>query len=359
MPRDYYEILGVAKGASADDIKKAFRKLAHQYHPDKGGGDEAKFKEANEAYQVLSDPEKRQRYDQFGSAGVNQGGMGWEEAARQAGFNGNFDFGGMGDLGDMVSEMFGFGRRSASRQSVSGEDIAIAIDIPFKDAVFGVKRTIELDRDVACEHCKGDGAEPGEGLKECPTCKGLGQVSSVQRTILGQVRTARVCSECQGVGRIPKVKCKTCKGKGTQRKRSEVTLDIPAGIDNGQTIRLGGNGQAGPRGTPSGDLLITIGVRPDPAFKREGDVILTEIDIPFPTAVLGGKVPVETVDGLVELDIPSGTKSETMFRLRGKGVPHLQRTSRGDHLVNVHVKVPKKVDKKTKKLLEELAGQLD
>lgn len=345
MSKDYYNILGVDKNASADEIKKAFRKQAHKYHPDKQGGDEAKFKEANEAYQILGDPEKRQTYDQFGSAAFENGGAG-------AGFGG---FGGaqgfdMGDLGDIFGDMFGFGggTRTKSRRERRGSDIQVDLDLTFEEAVFGTERDIPLTRTLRCERCAGLGAEPGTQMNECKTCKGSGVIDKVQKTILGHVRTRAACDDCGGDGKVPKTKCSECDGIGVEKKQKTLTVAIPAGVDDGNVIRLREEGEAGPAGGPSGNLYIRVHVAPSKEFVREGNTIRYQLDIGFTQAALGDKVDVPTVHGPVELKIPAGTQSGTEFRLRGKGV------NSGDQLVTVQVVTPKKLSREERKALDKL-----
>lgn len=365
MAKDYYNILGVSKDASEDEIKKAFRKKAHELHPDKEGGDEAKFKEVNEAYQVLSDAQKRKAYDQFGEAGVNgpgaggaggYGGMNWEDIARQAGFSGQ---GGVEfDMGDIFSEFFGGGRRGRARQQ-RGQDIQMDIEIDFTEAAFGMKKTIELYKNEKCSHCSGNGAEPGTPIKECETCKGAGVVDSVQRSVFGAVRSQAICNECEGQGKTAETKCKTCSGAGMEKRESKIEIDIPAGIDSGQTIRATGKGEAGPHGAPAGDLYINVFVKENTDFVRERDDVLSSVTAPYTIFVLGGKITVKTIDGEAELKIPAGTESGKKMRLRGKGIPHLQASGRGDHIVTVHVEVPDKPNRKIKKLLKELSEEIE
>lgn len=361
MAKDYYNTLGVAKGASKEDIKKAYRKLAHQYHPDKQGGDEAKFKEVNEAYQVLSDDSKRKMYDQFGDAGVNGaggGGFSWEDIRRQANAQGGFGGGGVEfDIGDIFSEFFGGGAaRGGRRQRRRGQDIQIDMKLSFQEAAFGAKKPVELYRSENCEHCKGNGAEPGTPISECKTCGGTGVIEHVQRSVFGAVRQHVTCNACSGEGKTAEKKCTTCNGNGTQKKTASIEVDIPAGIDNGQTIRVNGQGEAGEMGAPFGDLYVVVHVAPQEGWTREGDNVVSEQSVQFSIMVLGGKVSVKTLDGDVDLKIPAGTKSGTAMRLRGKGVQHLQRGGRGDHIVTVHAAVPTHVSGKYKKLLKELAG---
>jgi molecular chaperone DnaJ len=351
--RDYYEVLGLNKSASADEVKKAFRKAAVEHHPDKGG-DEAKFKEIGEAYEVLSSPEKRQRYDQFGHAGVggNGGGAG--------GFNGfggqgqNFDFGDLG-LGDIFGSFFGGGggQRQRTRR---GQDVAVEIALTFEEAVFGVEQKIGLNLESTCAHCKGSGAEPGHSLKECPTCKGSGQVNRVMNTIFGQIQQAATCETCHGRGKIPEKNCSVCHGKGTARQHQELKLKIPAGIDDGATIRLAGHGEA-VQGGERGDLYVNVRVKPHKKFTREGTLILSNESVDIVTAALGGEIDVQTVDGELTMKVPAGTQSGTDFKLSGHGVPSLRGSSRGDHIVTIHVQTPTKLTKRQKELLKEFGGQ--
>lgn len=367
--KDYYKILGVEKSASQDEIKKAFRKLAHKLHPDKPGGDEEKFKEVNEAYQVLGDETKRKQFDQFGSTFDQQGGFGggagWEDFMRAArggggfgGQNANFDFGNI-DLGDLFGDMFGFGGgRSRGRGRQGGKDIQVDVKLTFREAVFGTDKEIKLHKENTCDVCSGNGAEPGTEIKTCSECNGQGQVRRVQQTILGAMQTAVLCPTCHGQGKIPTKKCKHCGGDGRVKSESVYTVKIPAGIDNGEAIRLSGKGESGGAFGESGDLFIRVHVEEEKGFEREGFDIYTEAIIDYPLAVLGGTTEIDTLDGKKKLTIPEGTHSHQKFRLRGLGVPYLQRSGRGDQYINVIVDVPKKVSKKAKKLLEELREEL-
>ncbi len=367
MSKDLYEILGVSKDASPDDIKKAYRKLAHQYHPDKPNGDEAKFKEINGAYQVLGNAERRQRYDQYGdqyeqAAGARGQGFSWEDFARAAGGAGG-PFGGgqgqrveydFGDFGDIFGDIFGFGRRSGGRRArTSGQDIQMDVQVGFRDAVFGTEQELSLYKHIPCEHCQGSGAEPGSKVVTCPTCGGTGQVARVQQTILGQFRTASICPDCHGEGTKPEKKCTVCKAEGRVRSEETIRVKIPAGINDGETIQLSGKGESGVRGGQAGDLYITVRVGTDPLFERDGDNILTTSDVTFSQAALGDKIPITTLDGEVMLKIPAGTQSGKVFKLSEKGVPHLRSRGRGDHLVTVRVVTPTKLSRKQKQLLEE------
>lgn len=347
--RDYYEVLGVGKDASADEIKKAFRRLAIQYHPDKEGGDETKFKEVNEAYEVLKDPSKRQRYDQFGHAGV--GGAAGGGNPFGGGFNGqniNFDF---GNLGDIFSSFFGGGPQR-DRAPNRGRDVEASITLTFEQAVFGHEEEVQLNLEDTCEHCKGKTVEPGYDLKTCTTCQGSGQVVKVMRTIFGNIQQASPCPTCYGIGKVPEKICNVCRGKGTQMRKQTIKLKIPAGIDDGATIRLRERGEAIANG-PKGDLYVHIRVRAHKKFTREGDLILSEEHISMVEAALGTEIDVDTVDGPVRMKIPAGTQSGTDFKLSGHGVPHLQRETRGAHIVSILVNIPTKLTKHQKELLEE------
>ena len=358
--RDYYEVLGVSKDASADEIKKAFRKAAVQHHPDKEGGDETKFKEINEAYEVLKDSQKRQRYDQFGHAGVggNGGGFSGNPFEGFGGFNGqnvHFDFGD-GGLGDIFGQFFGGGAGQQQRGPKRGRDVETTLNLTFEEAVFGVERNIELDMDDECSHCKGTTVEPGYSMKTCPTCQGAGQQQRVMNTIFGQIQQAVICETCRGTGQVPEKVCTVCKGKGTERNRQSITLKVPAGIDDGATIRLTGHGEAVGGGT-RGDLYVNIRVKAHKKFTREGDIILSDEHISMVQAALGTEIDVETVDGVVRMKVPAGTQSGTDFKLTAHGVPHLRGSARGAHIVRIVVDTPTKLTKKQKDLLEQFDTQ--
>ena len=358
--RDYYEVLGVSKDASADEIKKAFRKAAVQHHPDKEGGDETKFKEINEAYEVLKDSQKRQRYDQFGHAGVggNGGGYSGNPFEGFGGFNGqnvHFDFGD-GGLGDIFGQFFGGGAGQQQRGPKRGRDVETTLNLTFEEAVFGVERNIELDMDDECSHCKGTTVEPGYSMKTCPTCQGAGQQQRVMNTIFGQIQQAVICETCRGTGQVPEKVCTVCKGKGTERNRQSITLKVPAGIDDGATIRLTGRGEAVGGGT-RGDLYVNIRVKAHKKFTREGDIILSDEHIGMVQAALGTEIDVETVDGVVRMKVPAGTQSGTDFKLTAHGVPHLRGSARGAHIVRIVVDTPTKLTKKQKDLLEQFDTQ--
>ena len=365
MAANYYDLLGVSKNASADDIKKAFRTKAHQFHPDKSTGDAEKFKEINEAYQVLGDPQKRQQYDQFGQTydqarrqgGGPAGAAGNPFSAgfgQAGGFNGNVDF---GDLGDIFGDMFGFGGGTRRRGPTRGSDIQASLRVPFKVAVFGGEETIQLRHHVMCGRCKGDGAEPGTSIDTCPTCHGSGQVRAVQQTILGAIQSVQVCTNCGGEGTVVKTKCTQCRGLGRQEKTDTITVKIPAGIADGQRIKLSGKGEAGQRSQPAGDLYLEVDVTKDAKFTREDDDILTTADVPLTVATLGGTVEVATLEGTVTLKIPAGTPSGKVLLLKSKGVPHLRGRGRGDQRVTVEVTIPTHLNAKAKKLLKELQDE--
>jgi len=352
---DYYDLLGVDKNASQDDIKKAFRKAAHKHHPDKDGGDEKKFKEINEAYQILSDSSKRAQYDQFGSAGPGGGGFGGGQGGGFGGFGGNqaggfeFNFGG-GGAEDIFSEMFGGGRRGSAR----GRDIQVGMSITFAEMISGVEKKVKIKKAVSCDHCTGAGGEPGAGEKSCDTCKGAGRVQKVMRTMLGNIAQEAICPDCHGKGKTFEKSCTVCGGDGHEIKEVEEVFDIPAGIQSGQTVAFGGKGMAGENGAPAGDLHVVVDVSGNEKFQREDNNVVSDIHITFTQAALGDKVSVETVEGEVKMKIPAGTQSGETFRIKGKGVPRLQSFGRGDHMVTVVVDVPTKLTRNQKKLIEKL-----
>ncbi len=353
--RDYYEILGISKTASADEIKKAYRKAAVKYHPDKEGGDEAKFKEAGEAYDVLKESQKRQRYDQFGHAGVggNGGGAGGNPFEGFGGQGAHFDFGD-GGLGDIFGQFFG-GGNGRQRGPQRGRDVEVSLQLTFEEAIFGVEEKIELDMDDECSHCHGTTVEPGFELKTCPTCKGAGQVGRVMNTIFGQIQQNVTCETCGGRGKVPEKVCSVCRGKGTERRKRTINLKVPAGIDDGATIRLNGHGEAIGNGE-KGDLYVHIRVKAHKRFTREGDIILSETHLAMIEAALGTEIDVETVDGKIRMKVPAGTQSGTDFKLSGHGVPHMRSDKRGPHIVSLVVDTPTKLTKKQKDLLEQFDG---
>lgn len=367
MGKDYYKILGIEKGASQEEVKKAFRKKAHEYHPDKATGNEAKFKEINEAYQVLGDKTKRAQYDRYGSAfeqAQGQGGFGGFEGFRDfAGFANGFSGGQQGfnvnmdDLGDMfggLGDMFGFGGSARKTGRQGGRDLQMAINISFEEAVFGTVKEVSLNKKSTCPECGGSGAEKGSDLKTCPTCQGSGRETRTQRTILGAMRVQTVCSTCNGDGQVIEKKCPACQGKGTQVREEKIKIKIPAGIDDGENIRLRGQGEAGERGGQSGDLYVRVRVQASSKFEREGYDISSAQSISFTQAALGDKIYVDTVHGQVKLKIPAGTQPGTVFKLRGKGISRLHGSGLGDHFVKIKVMVPTSLNRRQKDLIKEL-----
>ena len=349
--RDYYEVLGVKKDASADEIKKAYRKAAIEHHPDKESGDEAKFKEIGEAYEVLKDQQKRQRYDQFGHAGVggNSGGYGGESSQGFGGQNVHFDFGD-GGLGDIFGQFFGGGGQR-QRGPKRGRDIETTIQLTFEQAIFGLEKDLVLDMDDECSHCKGETVEPGYSMKSCSACKGAGQQTRVMNTIFGQIQQAVTCDSCKGAGKVPEKVCSLCRGSGTERRKQTMKLKIPAGIDDGSTIRLKEHGEA-VGGGAKGDLYVNIRVKAHKQFTREGDLILSEEHVGMVDATLGTEINVATVDGDVRMKIPAGTQSGTDFKLSNHGVPHIRGSARGAHIVSIIVDTPTKINKKQREILE-------
>ncbi|MHB0877060.1 MAG: molecular chaperone DnaJ [Anaerolineae bacterium] len=348
--KDYYEVLGVAKDASQDDVRNAYRRLARQFHPDVNQTPEAgeRFKEANEAYQVLGDAERRQKYDRFGHAGVQEG----------AGFEG---YNGFGGLGDIFEDLFGFGMRSAGRMQNApqrGADLQLNLRIPFREAVFGVKRTIEISRLEPCDRCGGSGAEPGTTPVRCPTCNGTGEVRRVQQTILGSFVNVTACPTCGGRGETITTRCGKCVGERQVRRPRTLEVGIPAGVDSGTRIRITGEGDTGLNGGPPGNLYVGIEVTPDPQFRRQDFDIIYELQVNIAEATLGATVSVPTLEGEEPVKIPAGTQSGRVVRLRGKGVPHLQRSGRGDQVIVVRVMTPTNLTPRQKELLEELAESL-
>jgi len=355
---DFYEILGLSKGASETDIKRAYRKLAHQYHPDKGGGDEKKFREINEAYEVLSHPQKRQQYDQYGKTfDQGAGGFGGSDPFSDfaKGFGG-FSWQGSSegfDFGDIFSDIFGGGESRRAR----GVDLEMGLRLSFEEAVFGTEKEISLQKQDTCPACGGSGAKTGSKLKTCGQCHGQGQMRRTQRTILGNIATTTTCDMCHGKGKIPEQACDDCGGRGIKQQLKKIKVIIPPGIDNNQRIRVTGQGEIGYKGSSPGDLYIRVQVEPREGLRREGQDIISEVPISFYQAVLGTRVEVDTIDGKVELKIPAGIQSGKIFRLRGKGVPHLGSKKRGDHLVTVFVVTPTKLTKKEKELFRKMAEE--
>lgn len=356
MSKDYYEILGVDKKAQKDEIKKAFRTLAHKYHPDKKDGDDAKFKEINEAYSVLSDDKKRAEYDTYGRtfAGASSGGAG---ASGFGGF-GDFDFSqftqGNGgsfefDLGDIFGDVFGGGRRSKVKR---GRDISIDLEISFEDSIFGVDRTILLNKVSTCANCDGSGAEKGSEMTTCSTCNGKGSIREVRQSFFGNFENVVTCKTCHGLGKIPKTKCSVCKGEGVLKKQSEIKVSIPSGIENGEVIRLSGAGEAVSHGQ-SGDLYIKVYVKTHPVFRKSGNNLIMDLNVKLSDALLGSEYTVKTLDGDIRLKIPEGVSFGEILRVKNKGVPY-DKNKRGDILVNIKITLPKKLSKDAKKNIEDL-----
>lgn len=352
--RDFYEVLGVEKNASDADIKKAYRKLAKQYHPDVNQDDksaEAKFKEVNEAYEILSDSQKKARYDQYGHAGVDPNGF----AGAGGGF-GDFDFGGIGDIFESFFGGSGFGRSSRSKNGPQkGADLKYSIDLSFDEAAFGIDRDITINRMEACVTCGGSGSKPGTSPSSCAHCGGTGQVQVKQSTPFGQFVNVKTCDVCRGEGKVITNPCSNCNGKGKIKKSVKIKLGVPAGIDDGQTISLRGEGEPGTKGGPAGDLYVTVRVRQHALFKRQGNDVICEMPITFVQAALGAELEVPTLDGKVRYTIPEGTQTGSVFRLKSKGIPYLRGSGRGDQYIKVEIDVPKKLNESQKALLKEFA----
>ncbi|HJE14891.1 MAG TPA: molecular chaperone DnaJ [Lapidilactobacillus dextrinicus] len=350
--RDYYDVLGVGKDASEADIKKAYRKLSKKYHPDinKAPDAEAKFKEVNEAYETLSDSQKRASYDQFGKAGMDgAGGNPFGGGYSQGG-----DYGGFGDFGDIFSQFFGGGSRATNPNAPrQGEDLQYRMDLKFEEAIFGKETKITYSRNATCHTCDGSGAKPGTSPVTCPKCQGTGFVEVEQQSPLGRIRSRQACDRCGGKGKIIENPCETCHGTGKERQSHEIKVTVPAGVEDGQQMRLEGQGEAGENGGPYGDLYIVFRVKPSDKYQRDGTEIYITIPITFPQATLGDEIKVDTVHGPVSLKIPAGTQSGTKFRLRGKGAPHLRSKQMGDETVTVNVTTPKHLNDKQKEALME------
>ena len=359
MSKDYYNILGVDKSASQDEIKAAFRKKAHEHHPDKGG-DAEKFKELNEAHQVLGNPDKRQQYDRFGSAFQNgQAGGAGGFGGGFGGFQGGqgFDFEDLGDMFGGFGDIFGFGggsSRGSARKNARGRDLEMKVSLDFLEAAFGAEKELNFSKNIICDHCHGNGAEPGAKVETCSNCRGTGQVSRVQRTILGNIQTQSACPHCDGEGKTYSQKCTKCGGSGVFHDHVSFKVKIPAGINDGESIRLSGQGEAGQKGAPAGDLYLRVSVKNHKHFVREGYDIRTEETVSVKQAILGDKIDVETIHGPVKLKIPEGTQSGTVFKLKEKGVIKLHNRGVGDQFIRVIVEIPKTLSKKQKQLLEDL-----
>ena len=356
--RDYYEVLGIQKGASEDEIKRAYKKLARKYHPDMNPGDkeaEEKFKEVNEANEVLSDPEKKARYDQFGFAGVDPN---YGAGAGGGAYGGGFDF---GDLGDIFGSFFGGGfggQRRNPNAPQRGESIRASVSISFTEAAFGCEKSVTIERSEQCPTCKGSGCAPGTTPEICPDCHGSGTVQTRRQTPMGMFASNGPCRKCGGTGRLIHQPCSDCRGSGAVRKRRTIKVNIPAGIDHGQTISLRGQGGAGKNGGPAGDLLITVMVQPHEIFRRDGVDVFCEAPITFTQAVLGAELEIPTIDGKVKYSIPEGTQTGTVFRLKGKGVPVLNGRGRGDQYVTVVIETPRSLNKEQKEALRRFSETL-
>jgi chaperone protein DnaJ len=369
--RDYYEILGVARSADDAAIKKAYRTLAKKYHPDSNPGDkeaEKKFKEASEAYSVLSDPEKRKAYDQFGHAAFESGGSG-----PGGGFGGFSGFGGFGgfdtsDMGDIFEDLFGAGgmfrggssSRSRSNGTIRGADVRVRVTLTFEEAVFGCEKEITINFKEDCKTCKTTGAKPGTTPETCPKCKGEGRIVYNQQTLFGTMQNVTTCPDCRGTGKIVKEKCPECNGTGYNLKKKTFKVNIPAGIDNGQMIRMAGGGEPGKNGGQRGDLLVEVDIRPHPIFKRQEMNIFTTVSLPFTKAALGGKIRVKTIDGEVEYEVKAGTQTDTKVRLKGKGVPSIRNKNiRGDMYMTLVVEVPTRLSREQKEALKQFENTME
>lgn len=369
MPKDYYKTLGVEKNAGDEEVKKAFRRLAHEHHPDKGGN-EQKFKDINEAYQVLGDKQKRAKYDQFGSAAFENGGFGGFSAGggpaqgwdfNQGGFGPasgwNINMDDLGDFSDILGGMFGFSARGGQGRQKRGNDIETEVQIDFLESVFGVDKTLKLYKTSACSVCKGSGAEPDSKVVSCSTCGGKGRIQQAQRTMLGTINTVVTCPDCHGAGERAEKPCKHCNGTGLEKRETTVNFKIPAGISNGEAVRMSGEGEYAGRGGRPGDLYIRVRVKAHPEFTRDEWDVLSTVHVAFSLLVLGGEIDINTVDGPVTLKIPSGTQAGTVFKLKNKGIPVLNGFGRGDHLITIMPEIPKKLSREQKRLLEELKGE--
>ena len=367
MAEDYYNILGVEKNASQEDIKRAFHKLAHKYHPDKGG-DEKKFKEINEAYQVLSDKSKREQYDQFGrtfdgAGGANpfegQGGApfgSWAWGNRAQGGDGvEFD---MGDIGEMFEEFFGGGRRTSKKDARRGKDIQVDVEMPLERTLKESIEKIDLTKYITCNRCQGAGAEPGTKIKECFSCRGAGQVQQVKKTVFGSYTALATCPECKGEGTIPEKPCNVCKGEGRVKGHDIIEVRVPAGIDANQVIKIEGRGEAGKKGVKAGNLFVRIFIKKHPLFERRGDDLFTQSEISFSQASLGDEIEIKSLEGTnILLQVPAGTESGKVLRISGKGIPHFSGYGKGSLYIELKIKTPKKLSKDQKELLKKLKDE--
>lgn len=361
--RDYYDVLGLEKSASDSQIKKAYRKLAMKYHPDQNPGDklaEEKFKEVNEAYEILSDAEKKTRYDQYGFAGVDPN-------FNPGGFQGDFGdvfgggFGGFGGFGDIFSDFFGGGGASSSARRNApqkGQNLGVEVSLTFEEAAFGCEKAVTVGRVEECPTCEGSGSKKGIPPETCPACHGTGSVRVTRQTAFGSFAQTSACPTCHGTGKLIKEPCEVCKGKGRVRKNKKISVAIPAGIDNGQSVRMRGEGNTGANGGPSGDLLVSVNIRPHALFRREGANVLCEMPLTFAQAALGASIEVPTLDGKVRYNVPEGTQTGTTFRLRGKGIPYIGYKNRGDQYVTVVVETPEKLNREQKELLKAFSDSL-
>jgi molecular chaperone DnaJ len=359
MSKDYYQILGVDKKAPKDEIKKAFRTLAHKYHPDKKGGDAEKFKEVNEAYSILSDENKRAQYDMYGSAGQTgqtgwggfsaQGGpaSGWDFSQFTQAGNAGFEF----DLGDIFGDVFG-GGRARRQQAKRGRDISIDIEVSFEESIFGAERTVLLNKISKCDHCDGTGAEKGSEQITCPTCNGKGNIRELKKTFFGQFESQVICDSCQGSGKVPKIKCAICKGATVLKRETEIKVKVPAGIDDGEMMRLSGAGEAIPHGQ-AGDLYIKVFVKKHSTFRKDGVNLVMDLGVKLTDALLGAEQEIVTLDGTIKVKIPEGVSFGEALRVKGKGVP-FEKNHRGDLLIKINIIMPKKLSKDTRKTLESL-----
>jgi molecular chaperone DnaJ len=353
MQKDYYKILGVEKNASSEDIKKAYYKLAHQHHPDKKEGDESKFKEINEAYQILSDKDKRSNYDKFGTSfnngstgGFNQQNVNWEDVMG--------GFGGIEDIFDMFGEGFGMGRKK-QKDVRTGKNLEIILELDLESILKNQEKELIINKQTTCSRCQGSGAEPGTKIKECFTCRGTGRVQEIRKTFLGTFSQYTVCPECQGEGLKPENPCNVCKGEGRIKKEEKIKVNIPAGVDNNQIIKVKGKGEAGKRGGENGDLYIRIGIKPHKVFKRSGDDLYMIVEIAFSQATLGDKIKIPTLEGeKINVKIPAGIESGKVLKISKEGIPHFSSIGRGNLYLQVNIKTPDKLTRKQKELLEEL-----
>ena len=359
MTRDYYKILGVPRNASREDIKRAYRRLAHQHHPDKQGGNEAKFKEINEAYQVLGDEKKRAQYDQFGTVfeagrGPGPGGFEWAPGAGFGGFEGGFGDFDFADIFEDVFPGFGFGGTATSRRSKKGRDIQLELEIPFEEIIFGGRHSVEINKVSGCERCQGSGSEPGSRLQKCGICQGRGRIEKTQRTFLGAMSQITACPTCHGRGEIPEVVCRECGGRGAVKHLETIEIFVPKGVENGELLKISGKGEASAAGGVPGDLYVKIRIRPDKIFRRQGNDLVMALPIKFTQAALGDSVEVKTPDSEIKLKIPEGTESGDILKVRGKGVPQARGYGRGDLLVEIKVLTPRHLSKKGREAVEKL-----